>query len=205
MATKKQIEANRRNARRSTGPRTAEGKAAVSRNALSHGLSARAVVLPTENETDFQELCGGLEAEWHPQTTTERFLLEQMAVVQWKLARIETLETALLAGRSKPAAKDRSLEQFSRHQNRLRRAWQQSLKALLALRKAREIPAQKLTNQSQFPRFREQNGRDEQFLNPREPPIQTWKFLRPRPPASDPVDDAPETIVINDGKPDPDL
>ena len=47
-ATKAQIRANRENAKKSTGPRTAEGKARVSLNALKHGLLARDTVLPTE-------------------------------------------------------------------------------------------------------------------------------------------------------------
>src|SRR5205807_417954 len=49
MATIKQIEANRRNALKSTGPKTPGGKAAVRLNALRHGLRAHAVVLPGEN------------------------------------------------------------------------------------------------------------------------------------------------------------
>ncbi len=89
MATEKQIEANRRNAQRSTGPRTPEGKAAVRLNALRHGLRARTVVLPGEDRREFERLCDALEAEWQPRTSTELFYLEQMAVSQWKLTRME--------------------------------------------------------------------------------------------------------------------
>src|SRR6202051_5297830 len=95
MATLKQFEANRRNAQKSTGPKTPEGKAAVSMNALRHGLRARSVVLPGEDREEFNELCDDLEVEWHPQSRTEQFYVEQMAVSQWKLIRMEVGEVAI--------------------------------------------------------------------------------------------------------------
>jgi hypothetical protein len=95
MATLKQFEANRRNAQMSTGPKTTEGKAAVSMNALRHGLRARTVVLPGENREEFNQLCDDLEIEWHPQSRTEQFYVEQMAVSQWKLTRMEVSEVNL--------------------------------------------------------------------------------------------------------------
>ena len=93
MATLRQIEANRRNAQKSTGPKTQAGKAAVSMNSLRHGLRARSVVLPGENHEEFQQLCDNLQAEWHPRTSSELFYVEQMAVSQWKLARMEVGES----------------------------------------------------------------------------------------------------------------
>src|SRR6266576_2313161 len=95
MATPAQIEANRRNALQSTGPRTPQGKAAVSMNSLRHGLRARTVVLPGENREEFNQLCNDLEVEWHPQSRTEQFYVEQMAVSQWKLTRMEVGEAAI--------------------------------------------------------------------------------------------------------------
>src|SRR5216684_2836379 len=95
MATIKQFEANRRNALRSTGPKTPEGKLAVSMNSLRHGLRARTVVLPAENRDEFDQLCNDLEVEWHPQSRTEQFYVEQMAVSQWKLTRMEVGEAAV--------------------------------------------------------------------------------------------------------------
>jgi len=92
MATLKQFEANRRNAQKSAGPKTPEGKAAVSMNALRHGLRARTVVLPGEKREEFAQLCDDLEVEWHPQSRTEQFYVEQMAVSQWKLTRMEVVE-----------------------------------------------------------------------------------------------------------------
>jgi hypothetical protein len=92
MATLKQFEANRRNSQKSTGPKTPEGKSAVSMNALRHGLRARTVVLPGEDPTEFHQLCNDLESEWIPQSRTEQFYVEQMAVSQWKLTRMEVVE-----------------------------------------------------------------------------------------------------------------
>lgn len=84
----KQQEANRQNAQQSTGPRTAEGKAAVRLNALTYGLRARSLLITGENPEDYKQLWAGLEAEWQPQTRTERLHLEQMATSQWLLARV---------------------------------------------------------------------------------------------------------------------
>ena len=53
MATEKQINANRQNAQKSTGPKTAEGKAAVSQNAVKHGLFAQSLIYG-ENEADYK-------------------------------------------------------------------------------------------------------------------------------------------------------
>src|SRR6266566_4655683 len=106
MATIKQIEANRLNALKSTGPKTPEGKAAVRMNALRHGLRARSVVLPGENSDDFHQLCDDLETEWNPKSRTEPFYVEQMAISQWKLTRIELAEKSIVT--QEAAAKSRS-------------------------------------------------------------------------------------------------
>ena len=92
MATIKQIDANRLNALKSTGPNPPEGKATVSMNALRHGMRASTLVLPQEDLGSFQHLCDLLDAEWQPQTPSERFYCEQMAICQWKLIRIEGVE-----------------------------------------------------------------------------------------------------------------
>ena len=96
MTSEKQAAANRRNAEKSTGPKTAEGKAKSSRNAVTHGLRAASLVLPTENQQDFDNLFFELEAEWRPQSQSERLLVEQMAVAQWKLLRTQRAQNKIL-------------------------------------------------------------------------------------------------------------
>ena len=72
MATKAQIAANRRNAKKSTGPKTAEGKAASCMNALRHGLRAEKAVLPNENEEEYAKIHMGLQDLYQPQTLISR-------------------------------------------------------------------------------------------------------------------------------------
>jgi len=76
MATAAQIAANRRNALKSTGPRTAAGKAASSRNALRHGLTARATVVLDEDAQDFLRLRTELRIALAPRDAREELLAE---------------------------------------------------------------------------------------------------------------------------------
>jgi hypothetical protein len=93
LISNKQHEANIHNAQKSTGPSSDDGKQAVRFNALQHGLRARHVLLPGDDPEEFQQLCADLEAEWRPQTCTQRLLLEQMAASQWILGRLARMET----------------------------------------------------------------------------------------------------------------
>jgi hypothetical protein len=95
MSSKRKIEANRRNARRSTGPKTAEGKSASSRNALRHGLSSeRLAVLPGESQDDLDALIEAIHDELQPKTDTERHFVDRMIAARWKLARLQRWEAA---------------------------------------------------------------------------------------------------------------
>ena len=83
MATILQIAANQANAQKSTGPKTPEGKAASSRNRLSHGFASSATVMPGEDPAEFKALLDDFTAEYQPATTTEVVLVEKMATNQW--------------------------------------------------------------------------------------------------------------------------
>jgi hypothetical protein len=80
MATEAQIEANRRNAQKSSGPRTTAGKARVSRNAARHGLCNTIAVMSDENQAQFQEILDDLNEEHQPEGTTETILVYKMAL-----------------------------------------------------------------------------------------------------------------------------
>ncbi len=92
MSTAAQLEANARNAQSSTGPRTDAGKAASSKDATKHGLSAAFTVLPHEDQQEFDELIEDVRAEHRPVNSHQTFLTEQLAKTWWLLARAQRLE-----------------------------------------------------------------------------------------------------------------
>lgn len=96
MATQRQIEANRENARKSTGPRTEAGKAASSANALRHGLTAELLVLLTDEDGDaFKRLREGVIADLAPAGALQEVLAERAAVLLWRLDRVARMEAEL--------------------------------------------------------------------------------------------------------------
>ena len=137
MATQKQIEANRRNAQKSTGPRTEQGKANCKLNALRHGCRAASILLPEESEEDLNALFAALKSEWNPQTATEHILVDQMVVSQWKLRRMERIEDATITiGRSRNMKRD--LERAWRQTTRLENSFHRAMRELIKLQNARK-------------------------------------------------------------------
>jgi hypothetical protein len=88
MASERQIQANRRNAQKSTGPKTTRGRAVVRWNSLKHGLTARTLILPGESRADYKALLHSLEAALQPTTPWERRLVTQSAKTTWLLRRM---------------------------------------------------------------------------------------------------------------------
>ena len=97
MATERQIAANRLNAQRCTGPKTPDGKAVVSRNRVTHGLTSYSGLLPGEKLDDFSDLRDRVLAELAPASTIEIELAERIASLLWRLRRVPAFEAALLA------------------------------------------------------------------------------------------------------------
>jgi len=99
MTSQARIEANRRNAMKSTGPKTAEGKARSRLNALTHGLRAEDFVLPTESAAEFRDHLDAWAADWRPPTMARAHLVERAAVASWRLRRCVRVESARLSRR----------------------------------------------------------------------------------------------------------
>ena len=97
MTTERQIEANRRNARKSAGPTTLEGKAIAKMNALRHGLTAREILIPGERREQFDELLERLAEEIEPNGAIETKLVEQIATNLWRLRRARQIEAGIFA------------------------------------------------------------------------------------------------------------
>jgi hypothetical protein len=96
MTSFRQIEANRRNALRSTGPRTEEGKRHSRRNVLRHGLTAETVIDGLEDRGDYRAFEAAVIADYDAQTAVERELVLRLASLLWRLRRIISIETDLL-------------------------------------------------------------------------------------------------------------
>ena len=89
MATTKKLDSDRRNAPKNPGPDTGDGKASYSRLAQESTLSV-------EDPHVFQALHDALAAEFEPQGPVEDFLLDTMATSQWRLARLNRIETGYI-------------------------------------------------------------------------------------------------------------
>jgi hypothetical protein len=97
MTSDKQTEANRRNALKSTGPKTPEGKAAIRLNALKHGLLSQEILLPGEDEEALTELGEILTAELQPVGALENLLVARITAAVWRLRRLGRVEAGIFA------------------------------------------------------------------------------------------------------------
>ena len=94
MSTPAQVEANRRNALNSTGPRTPEGKSRSSANAIKHGLTASFRVFTNESQEDFDSLLADLTRTFAPTNPYEHILIVEIAQSHWRMARARRLESS---------------------------------------------------------------------------------------------------------------
>jgi hypothetical protein len=92
MSTKAQVKANRKNSKKSTGPRSRKGKAAVAQNAVTHGLCAAEAVIRGEDPEDFEDFRAELLAELAPVGVVESILAERAASLSWRLQRAERIQ-----------------------------------------------------------------------------------------------------------------
>jgi hypothetical protein len=95
--SEKQLSTNRHNAQLSTGPRTAEGKARSSRNALKHGLTSQTIILSAQDAPRYAAMCDRFKADWKPVGDRELELTQMLVDTQWRLNRVPRLEAALYA------------------------------------------------------------------------------------------------------------
>ena len=95
MSSLKQIEANRRNALKSTGPTTPEGKQRSRCNAVRHGLTAETVIAALEDSEDYEAFEAAVISDYDAESAVERELVLRLASVLWRLRRATGIETAL--------------------------------------------------------------------------------------------------------------
>ena len=96
MSTQKQIEANRKNAQNSIGPKTTTGKATVAQNATKHGLTAQNAVIKGEDPADFDLHRDEMLDYYNPQGPVETALTHRIITLSWQLKRAPNLHTAVI-------------------------------------------------------------------------------------------------------------
>ena len=97
MASIHQIEANRRNALKSTGPKSNEGKAAVALNALKHGLYSSTLLLPEDDPAEYENLCRLHVDHYQPEGLEELDLVQQIVASKWELTRVNLMKQGACA------------------------------------------------------------------------------------------------------------
>ena len=94
--SEKQLAANRANAQKSTGPRTAEGKQRSRLNACRHGLSGQVDVLPQEDMEAYHQFVSEMVESFKPADARERQLAQAYASCQWRINRAASMENCML-------------------------------------------------------------------------------------------------------------
>jgi hypothetical protein len=157
MSTEAQLAANRQNALQSTGPKTPEGKAASSQNALKNGIDARAVLLPDDNHDEFREFTAEMFEHLRPKGPVENQIAERIVATSWRLRRTVGIEKYMFMRFGHHFPKDappnyfgegyamindgesggRNFERVTRYEAHLHRLLRRDLQDLLALQSFR--------------------------------------------------------------------
>jgi hypothetical protein len=149
MSSAAQVLANRENSLRSTGPVTAAGKVASSRNSTRHGLTSKHVVIPGEDPAEYEAHRADLIQALKPANAVEVELAEELAASSWRLKRAHRVETAVLseiAGDSSDPClaiaksfleRPKELDRLTRYITAIERAYWRVFNKLEAIQKAR--------------------------------------------------------------------
>ncbi len=114
MTTQKQIEANRRNSRSSTGPKTRIGRTKTKMNAMKHGLLTADLVVRGEDPVEFAGVLENLADELQPQGPLEAQLVERVAACMWRLRRLYRIEAGIFTHESLKFELDRAQDEAGR-------------------------------------------------------------------------------------------
>jgi hypothetical protein len=157
MSSIRQIQANQQNAQLSTGPRTVEGKAAVSQNALKSGIDAKATVVCQEDPACLAALQAEYYHRWTPTTPEQRTLVDTLITNEWLLRRYRRTEAQLYqlsypVFPKKEGAEGQcffnspNLDRLMRHRNAAQRNYQSALRELKLLKKEELASAEPLNS-----------------------------------------------------------
>jgi len=149
MSTEAQMAANQANAQHSTGPKSAEGKAASCKNNFQYGFCGAFTILKSEDAEVFFALEAGLHAEHKPTTVTEFLFIERMAQHHWLVQRAINLQNMTMEDNLSMRDQERQFALFLRYQTTNERAFHRCLNDLLKLRAERRKQAIGFESQKQ--------------------------------------------------------
>jgi hypothetical protein len=148
-----EIMAKQSQARKTTGPKTPEGKARSSQNAVKHGMRARTLLVHGEEATLYEAFRDALFEQWQPLGDSERSAVQRMAELQWRLRRFAPMEAELLESLRDPnleyggfaaaflgneGADGRGLERLRRYETSMSRELHREQRALMQLQRLRD-------------------------------------------------------------------
>ncbi len=151
MATAAQTIANQANARFSTGPKTAGGKARVAQNAMRHGLTSARLVVREDERVEFTKLPDVLVAELDPQGPVEQITFDDLLHAAWNLERFGRIEAECSRGTAEDFTNPDSiavLDRLTRYQARSQRAYYRALAELRKLQTNRALRSYKLDEET---------------------------------------------------------
>lgn len=135
MVSEQKAAANAANAQSSTGPRTEEGKARSSQNALKHGLTAKELVIPEEEREEFEEFRVDFINHLAPDNPLEVVAVNHALHASWNLKRFRRLEAGLMTSGLDPILDESAAKTLDRLQRYAARAERSYYKAMDELRK----------------------------------------------------------------------
>ena len=144
MTTLKQIEANRKNAQKSTGPISGQGKAVIARNAIKHGILSMNVFIDEGEQKTYDNFCNEMFKNLKPHSVFENFLVDRIISTAWRLRRIVCIEAMKLERASKYSSGDSytsvfvakaadSMAVLSRYEQALEKTFYRALKELKSI------------------------------------------------------------------------
>jgi hypothetical protein len=151
MGTPAQHTANQSNAQLSTGPKTPDGKARVSQNAVRHGLTAKHLVVRDDEQEEFTALRDELLAELDPQGATEILTFNDLLHSSWNLQRFRRIEAECSLGSIDDFTNPQTtavLDRLTRYQTRSQRAYHRALQELRTLQTNRALRRLKLDEET---------------------------------------------------------
>jgi hypothetical protein len=192
---------NRANAQHSTGPSTPAGKIRSSLNALTHGLTGRTVLLPSEDPATHQRHTQDFFDEYKPQGPTERQLVQELIDTSWRINRVPALEAEVLNRAANPPTEEaaiafdivdahQAIDKLALYSHRLSRQFHKTLEQLL------DIQAERLTKGRTRPQARSRPARNAQSKGHSLRPSPGWLRFFKRPDRSlQPAFDPSESVA----------